>query len=109
MIVKKKNEGDPISYRLTGTLLSLGDQALSLDLAEEQCGYDLRIDISEDEEGQLVRGTARRYVAEIEIPAKTYSISLRGFTDDLGIEQVQRSLDPLDTDSVVLTLWAKEA
>jgi hypothetical protein len=109
MILRKKNEGTYIPFASSGdgTRIGFADGALEIDLAAEQRGYPRHIDISEDEDGKLVTGPAFRYIAELDIPAVAYEIYKKGYADDVGIEQVGRKTLPLDTDRVVLTLWAK--
>jgi hypothetical protein len=108
MLVKHKNKGVYVPYALEGTTLSFRDGALVIDMVERQCGYPLRLDISEDETGGLVTGPAYRYVAELEIPARQYRLNYKGYADDLGIVQAYRTAVPLDLSEAVLTLWALE-
>jgi hypothetical protein len=108
MVVRHKNEGAYIAYELNGTELSFRGGELVIDLKEEQRGYPLRIDVSADAEGRLVVGESHRYVAEIDIPARVYKLNSKGYTDDLGIVQAFRSVEPFDPAETVLTLWALE-
>ena len=107
MMVKYKNEGSYIPYELDGVLLSFRGGELTINLEERQCGYPLRVDVSEDAEGRLVTGSAYRYVAEIDIPRRVYRLNYKGHTDDLGIAQTFRTVEPFDPSEAALTLWAR--
>jgi hypothetical protein len=108
MIVKQKQEGSYIDYEQKGSVLTFRGGALEIDLAAEQVGYPVHIDVSADADGTLVIGAGHRYVAEIDIPAKVNKLNFKGDADDLGIVQAVRSTEPLDIEQVVLTLWAWE-
>ncbi|MDR0875773.1 MAG: hypothetical protein LBN12_06145 [Clostridiales Family XIII bacterium] len=108
MIVKRKQEGSYIDYEQKGSVLTFRGGALEIDLAAQQAGYPVHIDVSADAGGRLVTGPAHRYVAEIDIPARVNGLSFKGSADDLGIVQAVRTTEPLDTEQVVLTLWAWE-
>jgi hypothetical protein len=104
MIIREKNQ-DTVKYHdLTGTEIALGNGDFRVDLAKYQQDYPVHIDISEDEKGKLVTGPAHRYMAEIDIPARTYEITA-GAKDDLGFPLLTKTALPLDTEKVTLTLW----
>jgi hypothetical protein len=107
MIILKKNEGVYVSYALTGTALTLDNGALTVALSEQQRDWPVQLDISADETGALVLGPSRRYVAQLDIPAKSYDI-VKGKADDFGFPQLFKNAAPLDPDAVTLTLWALE-
>ena len=110
MRVLHKNNGSYADVSLSGAVLSLQDGKLTLDLSEAQRDYPVRIDISEDAAGRLTQGVSHRYVAELEIPARSSTVEKTGVADDFGFPVLRRVYAPLDTDDVVLTLWAlKEA
>jgi hypothetical protein len=106
VVIRYKNEGAYVRHEQTGAELSFRGGELTVDLEKERRGYPFHIDISEDEDGALVTGPSRRYVAEIDIPARAYRLNYKGYADDLGIVQVFRTVTPFDPDEVVLTLWA---
>jgi hypothetical protein len=105
MTVYKKNEGSYIPYELSGTRLSLQNSALTLDLSELQRDDPIHLDISADASGRLVTGPSHRYVAEVELPARAYTIE-KGVFDDFGFPQLFKRAAPLDPDQVTLTLWS---
>jgi hypothetical protein len=108
MIIRKKNEGTYVPYKLDGIKLSLRRGKLTLDLPDYEQDYPVHLDISEDENGKLVIGPARWYLAEIDIPAREYKIEA-GEKDDAGFPRLKKTAQPLDTAKVALTLWAVEA
>jgi hypothetical protein len=107
MIIREKNRGSYISYKLSGTELTFRNKELVLDLTEFQHDYPAHVDISEDDKGRLVTGPAHRYMAELDIPARVYNVSA-GEKDDLGFPLLYKTAEPLDMDEVTLTLWAVE-
>ncbi len=101
MIIIEKNKGEKIPYEVNGTKVCFDDD-LSVDLAKRQKDYDTQIDICYDADGDLTTSAKSgiRYVAQIDIPAATYTTSE---SDDGETTQTK---DALDMDSVTLTLWA---
>jgi hypothetical protein len=108
MIIHKKNEGTYIKYKLDGIILSLQRGELTLDLSDYEQDYPIHLDISEDGNRKLVIGSARWYLAEIDIPAREYKIEA-GEKDDAGFPRLKKTAQPLNTAKVALTLWAVEA
>ena len=94
-------------YALEGTKLSLGGGALTVDLQGYIRDYPVQLDISADEAGALVVGLGHRYIAQIDIPARSYVI-VAGASDDFGFPRLRKAARPLDTGLVKLTLWALE-
>jgi hypothetical protein len=72
MIIREKNKDTAKNQQLSGTLVAFRDGELTINLAEYEQDYPVHIDISEDEQGKLVTGPGYRYLAEIDIPARTY-------------------------------------
>ncbi|WP_027717308.1 hypothetical protein [Desulfovirgula thermocuniculi] len=105
MIVREVNEGPKIDYALNGTVLSLGSGTISIDLAARQQDTETVIDICRDD-GHLVEGMGRWYVATIIIPPRRYHLVDTGQVDENGAPVLAREALPLDTGSVVLNLWA---
>lgn len=105
MIIKKKNNGSYIPYALKGTQVSFNNDELTVDLAQHQRDWPVTLDISADQTGALVLGPSYRYVAQIDIPARSYTIA-KGKADDFGFPQLSKIPVPLDTEQVTLTLWA---
>jgi hypothetical protein len=108
MKIIKKNEGPYVQYDLTETTLSFRNGELILDMREYQRGYPVWLDVCEDKSGGLMIGPSYKYVAQIRIPARTFRLVKKGYSDDLGIEQASREPVPFDVDKVTLALWALE-
>ena len=107
MIIKYKQDGTYIDYMLQNTVLSFNDGVLEIDLSAQQAGYPVHLDVSADENGELLIGPSHRYVAEIDIPARVNKLNYKEkLADDLGIVQAYRTTEPFDIEEVVLTLWA---
>lgn len=105
MIVREVNEGQKIDYSLTGTVLTLAGGAVSVDLAARQQDTETVIDICQND-GHLVEGMGRWYVATIIIPPKRYHLVDTGQVDENGAPVLVPEALPIDTDAVVLNLWA---
>lgn len=102
MIIVEKNKGTKIPYEEFGTKVCFDDD-LTINLAKRVEDDPVHIDICFDEDDALVIGAAagRLYVAEIDIPARTYHEEGEG-------EEKTLVADPLDMAKVTLTLWAIE-
>ena len=102
MIIIHKNEGQKIEYDVTGKKICFDDD-LTINLAKREEDDPVHIDVCYDEDGDLVIGAAagRAYVAQIDIPARSYIEQGEG--EDQTLVPV-----PLDMDKVTLTLWAIE-
>jgi hypothetical protein len=107
VIINKKNEGTYVQYELAGVRLSIRGGDLILDLSQSQRDYPVHLDISENASGRLVIGPSRRYVAELDIPAREYTVK-KGEKDDMGFPMLARTAVPLDVNKVTLILWAME-
>jgi len=105
MIVREINEGPKIDYALDRTVLGLGGGAVSIDLAARQQDTETVIDICRDD-GHLVEGMGRWYVATIIIPPRRYHLVNTGQIGDNGAPVLAPEPLPLDLDAVVLNLWA---
>lgn len=111
MIVVEKNQGAKIPYQVEGTRITFADD-LSINLAKREEDWPVHIDICAGATGELVIGAAagRTYVAEVDIPARTY-VDIDGpdvLSDGEETNQPQSEAVPLDMDEVTLTLWAVE-
>ena len=106
MIIVEKNEGAKIEYEVKKSKITFDDD-LTINLKKRQEDWDVHIDVCFDSDKELVIGAAagRSYVAEIDIPARTYTetASEEGAED---AESTTLTPDPLDMDKVTLTLWA---
>lgn len=100
MIIVSKNDGTKIPYEEYGTKICFDDD-LTINLSKREEDEPVHIDVCYDADGALVLGAAagRRYVAEIDIPARNYTESASG-------EETTRVPVSLDMEKVTLTLWA---
>lgn len=110
MIIVEKNEGPKIDYEIQNTATKKKitfDDDLTINLIKREEDYPVHIDVCFDADGDLVLGTAagRRYVAEIDIPARRYEEE----PDPEDPEQTILVPIPLDLDLCTLSLWALEA
>lgn len=116
MIVVNKNEGPKIPYSVRTTKITIDDD-LTINLAKREKDDPVHIDICADHDGELVIGAAagRRYVAEIDIPARRYEEQPE--PEPSGDEEPDEGMDdegtppvpiPLDMNTVTLSLWAIE-
>ena len=121
MQIIEKNAGKKIDYELDGTKLSFADGALTLDLARRQRDSVVTLDIMVDSEGNLTTGKGLYYAAQVEIPPTEYDekiipapepVELEDGEDNAhgGVgenrETVERTPRPLNTDNVILSLFA---
>lgn len=96
-------ENKHIAYETSGDKIALSDDELTLKLSRYEQDDPKHIDICFDATGCLVVGTAtgRKYVAEIDIPARRY-------TEEVVDEETTRTPVPFDIDLCTLILWATE-
>ena len=94
-------ETNHIDHSKRGDKLTLGDDELTLNLSKYEQDDPKHIDICFDATGCLVVGTAtgRKYVAEIDIPARRY-------TEEVSGEETTREPVDFDINLCTLTLWA---
>ena len=109
MIVIQKNEGQKIDYEIQNTATKKKitfDDDLTINLAKRQEDWPVHIDVCFDADGALVIGAAagRKYVAELDIPAREYEQGEASGEDDTPPTVPV----PLDLDTVTLSLWAIE-
>lgn len=103
MNVVSMNEGTKIGYEVSGTKLSIGDGALTIDVSRYQKDYDVEKDIMVDREGDLAIGTGAFYIAQVLIPAITYTETTTTTEDG---ESTERTANALDMDDVTLRLFS---
>lgn len=110
MNIIHKNEGIKIPYTVTGSKITFDDE-VTYNLARYERDEAVHIDLCRDKRGNLVSGvipgTAERYVAQIDIPARKYSYVPNG-VDEEGRPMEKKVAAPLDMESVTLTLWSVE-
>ena len=124
MKIVEMNEGAKIAYEVDDTKLDFAGGALTVDLDRYRRDYPVTKDVMADGDGNLVLGTGGRYyVAQVEIPANTYSQApaeeeateaLAEAEQDTPVwpeteQEAQTAapvMDPLDMDKVTLRLWS---
>ena len=123
--VIEKNAGQKIDFEQSGTRLIFGDDEIMLNAAKYQKDWDVEVDVCRDKSGNLTIGTGSglRYVAQVEIPAATYTETeieaeepaeapaAEGAAEGNGMNQkttVQRDKNPLDMGDVTVILWSIE-
>lgn len=107
IIVVEKNVGKKIPYSVSTSKITFDDE-LMLNLEKYERDFINHIDICMDKFGNLVTGVipgvAERYVAQIDIPARTYEEPYRLSGDDDDNTDVIPI--PFDIKKCTLTLWA---
>lgn len=107
MIIVDKNEGTKVDYNVTGTKINFSGE-ITLDLVKYERDFPVHLDICMDKFGFLTMGLAERYVAQIDIPERQYTMEENG-TDEEGNPQLEPVPVPFSMDNVTLTLWGMEA
>lgn len=103
MIILSKNKGKKIAYTENDTTVTLGNNEMSLDLANYEDDEPVHLTICFTKRGTLTLGNdGFTYVAEIDIPARRYQ-EIPDPEDEEGSQTVPI---PLDMNTVTLTLWA---
>ena len=110
MNIIHKNEGTKIPYTVSGSKITFDDEVM-YNLTKYERDEASHIDLCRDKFGNLVSGvipgTAERYVAQIDIPARRYNYEPDGVDADGNPKQKQVA-EPLDRERVTLTLWSVE-
>ena len=123
--VIEKNAGQKIDFEQSGTRLIFGDDELMLNAAKYQKDWDVEVDVCRDKSDNLTIGTGSglRYVAQVMIPAATYTETeipaedpaetpaAEDATESGDMNQkttVQRDKNPLDMGDVTVILWSIE-
>ena len=123
--VTEKNAGQKIDFEQSGTRLIFGDDEIMLNAAKYQKDWDVEVDVCRDKSGNLTIGTGSglRYVAQVEIPAATYTETeieaeepaeapaAEDAAEGDGMNQkttIQRDKNPLDMGDVTVILWSIE-
>lgn len=124
MKVINANEGPKIPYDVHGNKITFDDEIM-LNLEKKEADADVHIDISTDDFGGLITGIGRDYVAQIDIPARTYDeipveaeempesveSPAEGDSGEIGGMgasggRIERIPIPFSMDNVTLTLFA---
>ena len=110
MNIIHKNDGAKIPYTIRGSKITFDDEVM-YNLTKHERDEASHIDLCRDKFGNLVSGvipgTAERYVAQIDIPARRYDYVPDGVDADGNPKQKQVAV-PLDMERVTLTLWSVE-
>ncbi len=108
MIVNEVAEGKKIPYVLMGNMIFFNNEML-FNLEKYERDHAISIDVCEDENFMLVNGLGRRYVAQVQIPAREYTEKIE---DEENTEDEQENPElvpvPFDMDKVTLNLWGLE-
>jgi hypothetical protein len=107
MNVIEKNAGPKIEYKQESeSIISFRDE-LFLNLEKYERDYPVQIDICENEDGILTTGISKKYIAQIEIPARKYSeIPIQETGTEIEGESIKLEPVPFSMDNIILTLWA---
>lgn len=117
--VIEKEEGKHIDYQVSSKKITFGDDELTINLASRERDYEAVLDICLDTEDGLVIGVgenAKRYVAQVVIPARAYEIVegeavvAAGEGQQEGEERRQAVSVPVpfDMQKCTLILWKME-
>jgi hypothetical protein len=121
--VIEKNAGQKIAFEQNDTQLIFGDDELMLNAAKYQKDCDIEVDVCCDKSDNLTigSGSGLRYVAQVKIPAATYTETMIEVTEPAETEDtagsddsmsqkntVQRDKNPLDMGDVTVILWSIE-
>lgn len=111
-----QTEGEYIAYECDEKHIWFGeDEDLGINLASRQADEDVTVDVCQDQDGNLVMGfpwDTWRYVAQVLIPAKTYTETTEDNPDyDESVPGSQkttakRTANPFDIDDCTIYLYA---
>lgn len=104
---KRIGTGNTISYELTGSVLSFNDGELMINLKKYEKDFPRQLDICEDGYGCLCMGLSQNYVAQVEIPARSY-VEVENGVDSDGHPRIEKQPVPFNPELVTITLWDKE-
>ena len=111
--IVEKAPGKPhIEYALSaGKKITFGDDELTINLAARERDDKVTLDICIDAEDGIVigvGGTAQKYAAQVEIPARRYDVIEDGTDEITGeVREVPVPI-PFDMSLCTLTLWEME-
>lgn len=100
-----KTAGEHIGYSIDDNCIVFGDNDLSLNLANREMDEPVIIDICRDSNGFLVVGAATgvRYIAQVEIPARTYTEAVAESAEEGTIVEAV----PFDIDNCTIYLYGE--
>ena len=85
--------------------VSVGDQSVTVNLAEKEQDVESLVDISLGGDRTLIDGIGRWYVATIIIPPRSYHMVDSGQVNENKEPIMIPEADPVNTDNVKLCLW----
>lgn len=103
----EKNEGTKISCSQDGAKLTLNDE-LTLDLSKYERDFPVHLDVCRNAYGMLTMGLSDNYVAQVDIPARSFTLKDNG-VDANNIPQQIKVPVAFNPDNVTLTLWKVDA
>ena len=110
--VAEKNAGKHIAYTVVDNKkITFGDDELTINLAARERDNAVTLDICIDDESGIVIGVgarARKYAAQIEIPARRYTEAEVGTDELTGEPRIIRVPEPFDLSLCTLILWKIE-
>lgn len=115
----EKEEGKHIDYQVTSKKITFGDDELTINLASRERDYETVLDICLDTEDGLVIGVgenAKKYVAQVVIPAREYETVEGEVVMEMGERQQEgegryQTVSvpvPFDMNKCTLILWKME-
>ncbi len=107
-VVEKKPGKQHIKFKVSGEKVTFGDDELTINLAVRERDEAVTLDICIDTENGLVMGvgrTAKKYAAQIDIPARRYTTVEDGKDEITGEVQKITVPVPFETALCTLTLW----
>jgi len=110
IIYRPDETGEKIPYEISGNKITFDDE-LMMNLSRYERDDPNHIDVCRDRYGNLVTGVipgvAESYVAQIDIPARTYEEVPATMPNEEGAEVQSVTLEPLpfDPEKCTLTLW----
>lgn len=117
--VLEKNEGTKIAFSQKDVKLIFGDDDLAIRCDTRQRDYPVHVDVCADDDGNLILGAGRYYVAQVDIPPAVYvETEIEPAAEQAeadgpefegganGMQSVQRERQLIDMSAVVVTLWS---
>jgi hypothetical protein len=108
--VIEKTTGTKIKYLVSGNKITFGNDELTVNLETRERDYAVCLDICIDKENGLVIGVgdnARKYAAQVEIPARRYDVIEDGTDEQGNVKEVPVPID-FDISLCTLILWGLE-
>lgn len=112
--VVEMNPGPKVEWRQNGCKLVFGDDDLTFRCDSRQRDYPVHEDICVDDNGNLMIGVGKYYLAQVDIPARKYTepepedteVTEATENTEPGEGGAQREAIPLDMSDVVLSLFS---